>query len=409
VCCPVGTVCNSDSDITSKNKSTLEVADIFRAYGDAYRRKHPVSYAQLKVINAIRQCRTAALGGHMSVCDACGVTDISYNSCRNRHCPKCQTLSKLRWVKQRQSELLPVPYFHVVFTLPHELNPLIRSNAAMLYDLLFKAASKTLLAFGQDPKRLGGELGATMVLHTWGQNLSLHPHVHCIVPGGALTQDNRWSPAKSNYLFPARAMAKHFQANYLKRLKEYYEQRVLEFHGEAKIYSQTAHFNQLKESLWKKKWVVYAKKNFAGPDQIIQYLSNYTHRIAISNHRLISLEKGHVSFHWRDYADNNKTKKVMSLTVDEFMRRYLLHVLPPRFTRIRQVGFLANRCKAAKLECCRKALMHEPEQVEAESVEQIMLRVFNIDIHLCQHCQKGNKKIILILPSRYNRARKPDT
>jgi hypothetical protein len=393
----------------SKNlllKPKLEVADIFHSYIEDYRRDHPVSHAQQKAINAILQCRTAALGGHIDMCDHCGAIDISYNSCRNRHCPKCQTVKKLRWIKQREAELLPVPYFHVVFTLPHELNPLIYSNQALLYDLLFKAVSETLLAFGQDTKRLGGELGAILVLHTWGQNLSFHPHLHCIVPGGALTKDSRWIEAKSNYLFPVKAMAKHFRANYLRHLQEYYAQNTLAFYGQSEGYALSAEFNRLKETLWQKEWVVYAKQPFAGPQQIIQYLSNYTHRIAISNHRLISCEDGKVSFRWRDYADRNKTK-VMTLSADEFIRRYLQHVLPLGFTRIRQIGFLANRYKAEKLKKCRTALDFHVEPIIEETVDRLLLRVYHININLCRHCHIGSKQTISILVDKYYSG--PDT
>lgn len=389
-------------------KPKIEVADIFQLYSESYKRNNAVSYKQQKAINAIQQCRTAILGGHVDKCDNCGMIDISYNSCRNRHCPKCQTVKKLRWIKQRESELLPVPYFHVVFTLPHELNALIYSNQALLYDLLFKAVSKTLLAFGHDAKRLGGQLGAILVLHTWGQNLSLHPHIHCIVPGGALTKDSRWVEAKSNYLFPVKAMARHFRANYLRGLQEYYANNELQFHGKSKLYASNIEFDRLKEMTWKKDWVVYAKKPFAGPKQIIQYLSNYTHRIAISNHRLISCENGKVSFQWRDYAVHNKIKK-MTLNADEFIRRYLQHVLPSGFTRIRQIGFLANRYKTEKLKQCRTALKFNSESVAEESTEEILLRVCHVNINRCKYCHMENKKTILRLPNKYHRSCDPDT
>jgi hypothetical protein len=389
-------------------KPTLEVADIFQRYGENYQRTHAVSHEQKKAIHAIVQCRTAVLGGHIKQCENCGVIDISYNSCRNRHCPKCQTVKKLRWVKQRESELLPAPYFHVVFTLPHQLNTLVLSNQALLYDLLFKAVGETLLAFGHDTKRLGGELGATLVLHTWGQNLLLHPHLHCIVPGGALTKDSHWVEAKSNYLFPVKAMAKHFRANYLKRLQECYANDELQFHGESKRYASSTEFNSFKEILWKKDWIVYAKKPFAGPKQIIQYLSNYTHRIAISNHRLMSCENGKVSFQWRDYADKNKTK-VMTLDAEEFIRRYLQHVLPLGFTRLRHIGFLANRYKTDKLKQCRTALHFDAEPIIEETVDEILLRIYHVNIHRCSHCHTGNMKSVSILLNKYHQSRGFDT
>lgn len=389
-------------------KPALEIADILHRYGENYQLHHAISHEQKKVIRAILQCRTAVLGGHIEQCEQCGAVDISYNSCRNRHCPKCQAVKKLRWVKQRESELLPAPYFHVVFTLPHELNALVLSNPALFYNLLFKAVSETLLTFGQDPKRLGGELGATLVLHTWGQNLSLHPHLHCIVPGGALTKDLRWVKAKSNYLFPVKAMAKHFRANYLRNLQECYINHQLQFHGDSKRYASSAEFNSLKEILWKKDWIVYAKKPFAGPQQVIQYLSQYTHRIAISNHRLISSENDKISFRWRDYADKNKTK-VMTLDAEEFIRRYLQHVLPSRFTRIRHIGFLANRYKVDKLKQCRIALNVNEEPIIEETTDQLLLRIYHVNIHRCPHCLMGNKKLILILLNKYHRSRGMDT
>jgi hypothetical protein len=392
----------------STEKPNLEIADIFRMHGQSYRQNNGVSFEQQKVMNAILQCRTAALGGHLDQCDNCDATEISYNSCRNRHCPKCQTVKKLQWIKQREAELLPVLYFHVVFTLPHELNAMVYSNQALMYDLLFKAASETLLAFGHDTKRLGGELAAIMVLHTWGQTMTLHPHLHAIVPGGALTESGEWVEAKSNYLFPVKAMAKHFRANYLKRLQQYYTQGKLAFHGASKVYESPAEFNRLKERLWKKDWITYAKKPFAGPKQIIQYLSSYTHRIAISNHRLISCENGKVKFKWRDYADGNKTK-VMTLNVDEFMRRYLQHVLPPRLTRIRQIGFLANRYKADKLQICRAALEVQAEPVIKETADELLLRVCDVDINRCQHCDTGKKRTVLTLLKKYDRSQWPDT
>jgi hypothetical protein len=396
------------NDESPRSKPTLEIADIFHCYGKHYQRTHAISYEQKKVIHAIRQCRTAILGGHIEQCENCGIIDISYNSCRNRHCPKCQTVKKLHWVKQRESELLPVPYFHVVFTLPHELNTLVLSNQALLYDLLFKTVGETLLTFGHDAKRLGGELDATLVLHTWGQNLLLHPHLHCIVPGGALTKDSRWVKAKSNYLFPVKAMAKHFRANYLKRLQACYTRHELQFHGESKQYASSVEFNRLKEILWKKGWIVYAKKPFAGPKQIIHYLGNYTHRIAISNHRLVNCENGKVSFRWRDYADKNKIK-IMTVDAEEFIRRYLLHVLPPGFTRLRHIGFLANRYEADKLKQCRNALRFDAEPISEEAVDELLLRVYGINIHRCPHCHTGSKKIVSILLNTYHQSRGIDT
>lgn len=381
----------------NKRKSArLEVADIFRQYANHYRTTHKVSYQQQKVINAILQCRTARLGGHMNACDSCGVTDISYNSCRNRHCPKCQTVDKLRWVAKRQSELLPVPYFHVVFTLPHELNCLINSNAALLYDLLFKATTETLLTFGHDPKRLGGQIGGTQVLHTWGQALTHHPHLHCIIPGGALTDSGEWVSTRSNYLFPVKAMGRYFKKCYLKYLQQHYESKVLKYHGQALRYEDEREFKKFCNILWEKDWVVYGKKPFSSAENVVNYLGRYTHKSALSNCRLINLSERKVSFYWRDYRDNNK-QKVMTLDVDEFIRRYLQHVLPARFMRIRQIGFMANRAKAKKLALCCIALQHQQTYYHPESVEEIMQRVMNVDITQCRQCLRGTKVTVLTL------------
>lgn len=397
-----------DTHHLSDTKPTVEMADIFREHGAAYQKTQGLSYDQIKAMHAIMNCRTSVLGGHKSTCDNCGVDEISYNSCRNRHCPKCQTIRKLKWITDRESELLPVPYFHVVFTLPHELNSLILSNKEKLYDLLFKAASKTLLAFGHDTKRLGGELGAIMVLHTWGQTLSLHPHIHCIVPGGALTPENKWVSAKSNYLFPVKAMAKLFRTYYLKALKACYNKGELEFHGTSQQLADENRFKNLIETLWKKNWIVYAKKPFDGPKQVIRYLSNYTHRVAISNYRLLKMENNLLSFQYKDYADNNKTK-VMTLTCNDFIQRFLLHVLPPQFTRIRQIGFLANRYKKEKLEKCRSALNSQLAEVEEKTGQAIIKDFYDIDIDQCTHCKIGKMKIVLLLSNQFSRAKIADT
>jgi hypothetical protein len=332
----------------------------------------------------------------MNACDNCGAVDISYNSCRNRHCPKCQTVDKLRWIAKRESELLPVAYFHVVFTVPHDLNPLFMFNAALLYNLLFKATGQTLLAFGRDKKRLGGELGATLVLHTWGQALTLHPHIHCIVPGGALSPSGKWCAAKSNYLFPVKAMANYFKRCFLTALKQYFDEGQLHFQGQAKSLHASNTFKKLCNELWDKQWVVYAKTPFADAQNVVRYLGRYTHSVAIANHRLITMDQGNVSFQWRDYRNNNQ-QKVMTLTANEFMRRFFLHVLPARFTRIRHIGFLANRYKSVKLKQCCTALQHQQIDYQPETVEEIMQRVAHIDILHCKQCHLGKKKTVLTL------------
>ena len=384
-------------------KPKIEIADILQRYGHNYHKQRGLSLQQYKAMSAITQCRSATLGGHMNACNNCGATDISYNSCRNRHCPKCQTVDKLRWVAKRGSELLPVTYFHVVFTLPHDLNPLVMSNQNQLYQLLFKSVSKTLLTFGQDKKRLGGEIGATLVLHTWGQALDLHPHLHCIVPGGALATNGNWIATKSNYLFPVKAMANFFKRCFLTELKQLFQNEQLQFYGQAIPLKQCKNFNTLCDKLWHTSWIVYAKPPFANAQTVVRYLGRYTHRIAIANHRLIGIDNDKVIFHWRDYRDDNKQKN-MTLSAEEFIRRFFLHVLPSGFTRIRHIGFLANRYKAKKLQQCCDALEHQQTTYQNETVAQILLRVANLDIWQCKHCDNGKKQIVLTL---YNNHTEP--
>ena len=367
----------------------LELAYIFREHGEAYRRTHPVCAQKRRVMQAIEDCRTAALGGHLEACDRCGAEIARYHSCRNRHCPKCQTLAKERWIEARTAELLPVPYFHLVFTLPHEINALAQGNPSVLYGLLFQAASNTLQTFGRDPKWLRGEIGITMVLHTWGQNLSQHLHVHCVVSGGTLAPEGRWIPAKRGFLFPVRALSIVFRGKYLEALKETFEAVKLDFAGETASLAEPSAFRAFLAKLRAKDWVVYAKPPFGGPEQVLAYLGRYTHRIAIGNERLLDSQNGSVRFRYRDYAHGNKTK-VMRLPVEEFIRRFLLHVLPKGFMRIRHYGLLANRHRTEHLAACRAALdAPTPAPREAETVEVFLLRVLGADAHRCPHCGQG--------------------
>ena len=381
-------------------KPALEVADIVRACGDAYRQTHRLSLQQERVLRAIEQCRTAALGGHMLECDYCGAIEIAYNSCRNRHCPKCQTLAKQRWLEQQCADLLDIDYWHLVFTLPHELNALAQGNPEVIYNLLFRAASQTLLAFGRNPRWLGGELGITMVLHTWGQNLNQHIHVHCVVTGGALGTDGDWIPAKPGFLFPTRALSKVFRGKYLEALELAYQRGELRFAGTTAALAAPGAFRLLLARLKTHAWVVYAKPPFAGADQVLAYLGRYTHRVAIANHRLVSFDGEQVRFRWRDYAHGNKIK-IMTLSAEEFLRRFLLHTLPPRFIRIRHYGLLGNRCRHAKLAQCRAVLGQPPPAPrEPESLEQMMVRLTGIDPSRCRSCQHGQLRIIrLLLPA----------
>ena len=335
----------------------LELADVFRLYAPAYRNSHRLPLAHLKVMRAIETCRTAALGGHIEQCDECGYQRQSYNSCRNRHCPKCQSLCKARWLEDRKADLLPVGYFHMVFTLPHELNPLVLSNKKVLCDLLFKAVSETLLEFGRT--NLGGKIGVIAVLHTWDQTLMDHFHIHCLIPAGALSMDkSRWIAARDNFLFPVRALSVVYRGKMLDLLQQAFDQDRLKFVGRCEGLSDRDHFKRGVEKLREKRWVVYAKKPFSDPERVLDYLGRYTHRVAISNNRIIAIEEGKVSFQYRDRKAKNKLRR-MTLRAEEFIRRFLLHVLPESFVRIRHYGILANRTKKEELGCCRRLLGDE--------------------------------------------------
>jgi len=305
-------------------------------------------------MSAIERCRTAALGGHVEQCESCHHQRIAYNSCRNRHCAKCQALASARWLAARQAELLPVPYFHVVFTLPQEIAAIAYQNKAVVYALLFRAVRETLQTLAADPKHLGAELGFLAVLHTWGQTLLYHPHLHCIVPGGGLAPDGqRWIACRPGFLLPVRVLSRFFRGRFLALLQEAFDGRRLQFFSSLAPLVDASRFAAYLAPLRGADWVVYAKPPFGGPQQVLDYLGRYTHRVAIANHRLVALDEGTVSFHWRDYRHHHK-RKVMTLTADEFLRRFLLHVLPAGFHRIRHYGFLGNRSRAAKLAQCRR-------------------------------------------------------
>jgi len=368
----------------------VELADIVRAHGAAYQRAHPLCRAQCRALRAIARCRTAALGGHRAVCTACGAERITYNSCRNRHCPKCQRVATERWLAARRREVLPIPYFHVVFTLPHTLNPLAQSHPRLIYQLLFQAAASTLTRFGRDRRQLGGDLGGTAVLHTWGQTLTQHVHVHCVVTGGALAPAGaRWIPARPGFLFPVRALTKVFRGRYLAGLRRAFDRGELHCTGGLAALAEPAAVAAWLDELRQQAWVVYCKPPFAGPEHVLAYLGRYTHRVALSNDRLLAVLDGRVRFRWRDYADGDRVK-VMELEVDEFLRRFLLHVVPDGFVRIRHFGLLANRRRAAALAQCRVLLRQPPPPVELpETVRDLMLRVTGLDIERCPVCQQG--------------------
>jgi hypothetical protein len=353
-------------------------------------------------MRAIETCRTAALGGHRETCDQCGAERLSYNSCRNRHCPKCQTLAKERWLQARRAELLPIEYFHVVFTLPHALNPLAQSHPRLIYPLLFQAAVDTLQTFAHDPRHLGGELGVTAILHTWGQNLSQHLHLHCVVTGGALAPDgSRWIPAKAGFLFPVRALAQVFRGKFLDALPRAFEAGKLGFAGSLVGLAEPGAFRAWLAHLRAHDWVVYAKPPFAGPEQVIEYLGRYTHRVAISNERIVGLDDGIVRFRWKDYADGDRVK-VMELTAEEFIRRFLLHIVPDGFVRIRHFGLLANRTRQAKLARCRQLLtqLPPPPPAQPESLRALLLRLTGIDVEICPVCRRGRmRRTAILLPA----------
>lgn len=362
-------------------KPKYEIANIFRRYGDEYQQNHAMSDDQRKVLAAIVSCRTARLGGHQEVCNQCGYIRNCYNSCRNRHCPKCQTITKERWLEKRRQELLPCGYFHMVFTVPHCLNPLILANKKELLACLFTAVRDTIFAFAADPQwRLEGKPGLLTILHTWSQTLIDHFHIHCLIPAGVLSTDGRrWVASNENFLFHIVPLAKEFKKRYLGQIKS-------RFH----LLIRTESSSYLLRKAWKKDWIVYAKKPFAGPEQVLNYLGRYTHRIAIGNHRIKSIENNRVVFTYKDRSDSNCTK-VMELPATEFIRRFLTHVLPYRFMKIRYYGFLANNCKTKAILLIRRLIGKVVKFLSfaQETIRQKMLRLTGKDILLCPHCQEG--------------------
>jgi len=357
-------------------RSGPEVADVFRRYGDAYRAQHgaSLSTAQRRVMSAIELCRTAALGGHVEQCDQCGHLRISYCSCRNRHCPKCQSLARAQWLDDRRAELLSTQYFHVVLTLPEEIAAIAHQNKATVYGILFRAAAETLQTIAADPKHLCAEVGFFAVLHTWGQTLGLHPHLHCVVTGGGLSPDGaHWVSCRPGFFLPVRVLSRLFRRLFLEYLQKAFDAGKLRFFSSLEPLREPAAFRRYLAPLLRAPWVVFAKPPFAGPEQVLDYVGRYTHRVAISNNRLCDIEDGKVSFTWKDYRDHNR-QKVMTVAADEFIRRFLLHVLPEGFHRIRYYGLLGNRHRAQKLARCRELLgmsAPEPEQHQEEQDNRI--------------------------------------
>jgi hypothetical protein len=369
-------------------RAALEVADIFRAHGPAWRQAQHghLSLGQLQVMSAIERCRSAALGGHVLRCDACEQVQIAYNSCRNRHCPKCQARAARRWLEARQADLLPVDYYHLVFTLPAPISAIAYANKAVVYDLLFAVAAETLRTIAADPKHLGAQVGVTLVLHTWGSALTHHPHVHGIVPGGGLAADGeRWVACRPGFFLPVRVLSRLFRRRFLEELAAAHRRGQLQFFGSDVGLSDPGAFAQWLAPLRTIEWVVYAKRPFAGPAAVLAYLSRYTHRVAISNSRLLAFDERGVTFRWKDYRATGKTRyKAMTLAADEFMRRFLLHVLPSGFHRIRHYGLLANAGRRAHLAQARE-LLHVPAAVEAPTTTLVPLAPVP-PTFVCAHC-----------------------
>jgi hypothetical protein len=396
------------------SRPTFEVADIFRQYGASYREAHRLSYEQLRVMRAIEVCRTAALGGHVEQCDRCNATRNAYNSCRNRHCPKCQNSERAKWLEARKAELLPVEYFHVVFTLPKQIAEIAFYNKETVYGILFRATSETLLTIARDPKHLGAEIGFFAILHTWGQNLLHHPHLHCVVPGGGLSPDHeRWISCLPGFFLPVEVLSHLFRRLFLEQLEDAFYKNELRFPGAIEPLRDVFVFDALLHSHEDRDWVVYARPPFGGPERALEYLGRYTHRVAISNHRLLSLQDGQITFQWKDYRSEHREKsKTMTLEADEFQRRFLIHTLPAGFQRIRHYGFLANCHRADKLEHCRCLLSAGtagllPSLAECAQMKEALTEPE--PAHRCPHCGSGSMvRIAVLIPIRWP-AIPPDT
>jgi len=380
-------------------RSGPEVADVFRRYGQAYREHHGASLctAQRRVMSAIELCRTAALGGHIEHCDRCDYQRICYNSCRNRNCPKCQGLARAQWLEDRRSELLDTQYFHVVFTVPQPIAAIALQNKETVYNILFRAAAETLRTIAADPKHLGAQIGFFAVLHTWGSAMTHHPHLHCVVPGGGISPDGtRWISCRSNFFLPVSVLARLFRRLFLDYLGQAFDAGDLRFFSSLEPLRMRDAFLSHIAPCREKDWVVYAKRPFAGPEEVLKYVARYTHRVAISNDRLLDINDGKVQFRWKDYRDSNR-HKTMTLDADEFIRRFLLHVLPDGFQRIRYYGFLANRYRAEKLTLCRQFMQMPPPTVNREANKDYRDRyeaLTGISLKTCPLCRCGTMVVI---------------
>jgi hypothetical protein len=390
------------------DRPKLEVADIFRRYGEVYREKHgaSMSMGQRRVMTAVELCRTAALGGQIEQCDACGEQRICYRSCRNRHCPKCQSLARAEWIEHRQAELLNCEYYHVVFTVPDKIAAIAYQNKEVVYNILFQATAETLRTIAADPKHLGAEIGFFAVLHTWGSALLHHPHLHCVVPGGGISPDgDRWVPCRPGFFLPVRVLSALFRRLFLDYLRNAFDAGKLQFFHALENLRDRREFVRYLESARQVKWVVYAKRPFAGPEQVLDYVGRYTHRVAISNNRLLDIEGGQVSFRYKDYRNSNQ-QRTMTLTAEEFIRRFLLHVLPRGFHRIRYYGFLGNRFRQEKLARCRQLLgmtlpQVSPKQSADADYKDQHEELTGTSLRICPVCHRGHMVVIEQLePSR---------
>jgi hypothetical protein len=383
----------------------LEVADVLRRHGDAYRLAHAghIGRVEKRIMGAIVACRTTALGGHVEACNECGVARVAYNSCRNRHCPKCQGAARAQWLADRQAELLPVPYFHVVFTVPAPIGAIAFQNKAAVYAILFSAAAEAMTTLAANPRRLGAQIGFLAVLHTWGQTLTHHPHVHCVVPAGGLSPDGtRWITGRPDFFLAVKPLARLFRRLFLERLQKAFDAGALNFCGELAPLADPARWRAQLAATRRIDWVVYAKKPFGGPAKVLAYLGRYTHRVAIANSRLVDLDDDHVGFTWKDYRRNDATK-IMKLAPDEFIRRFLLHALPDGFHRIRHFGFMANGHRAARLALCRSFLADQQERAEPAATPEAA-PLARVDAAACPECG-GVMRVVAEVPRRFHAAR----
>lgn len=377
--------------------------EVMLLHGDKYLKSKKLPLNIYKTLSAIKYCNTSALGGHVYQCDSCGQIKISYNSCRNRHCPKCQSYAKELWIYERRKSLLPTQYFHVVFTVPEELNSLILFNQKELYSVLFKSVSETLSELSRDKKYLGADIGFTTLLHTWGQNLMNHPHIHCIIPGGGLSLDrSKWINFKKKFFIPVKVLSRKFRGKFLYYVNELYLKNKLKFPSNISELGSRDVFSQFKDSLYKKEWIVYSKPPFGGAEHVLQYLSRYTHRVGISDNRIIKVDNDAVVFKWRDYKDNNK-EKVMTLNPQEFIRRFTMHILPDRFVKIRHYGILGNRNKQLKFKRCLEIFRVKPKKDDSLSSAELFFKLTGIKIGMCKACENGNLiKKDKLMPLRYS-------